>query len=423
MEVKKINITVNRITRVEGHGKLVVRSSDGKPAEVRWEVTESPRFFELMLRGRPWHDAHVLASRICGICSVSHQFASLAATEAAFGIQPSEQTMLLRRLLYIGEMIESHMLHVYLMASPDFFGTSSIFPLMETNKDIVLAGLRLKKLGNEIMELVGGRAVHPQAAIVGGFGRLPDKQILLYLQKRLHEVLPDLEDTVKVFKQLDVPQFFRETEYIALKYPGEYALVRGLICSTDTGATPLDQYLDITNEYCIPPSTAKFTKHARESYAVGALARININYDHLNPLAKKAAAELGLKPICCNPFLNTRAQIVETIHEVEEGQYAVDRLLQIGVREEKISVTVKAGQGVGAVEAPRGLLIHDYSYDESGRIVKANCVIPTNQNHANIQRDLEALVQKNLSKSEKNIKLLCEMLIRSYDPCISCSTH
>jgi coenzyme F420-reducing hydrogenase alpha subunit len=423
VEVKKINITVNRITRVEGHGKLVVRSSDGKPAEVRWEVTESPRFFELMLRGRPWHDAHVLASRICGICSVSHQFASLAATEAAFGIQPSEQTMLLRRLLYIGEMIESHMLHVYLMASPDFFGTSSIFPLMETNKDIVLAGLRLKKLGNEIMELVGGRAVHPQAAIVGGFGRLPDKQILLYLQKRLHEVLPDLEDTVKVFKQLDVPQFFRETEYIALKYPGEYALVRGLICSTDTGATPLDQYLDITNEYCIPPSTAKFTKHARESYAVGALARININYDHLNPLAKKAAAELGLKPICCNPFLNTRAQIVETIHEVEEGQYAVDRLLQIGVREEKISVTVKAGQGVGAVEAPRGLLIHDYSYDESGRIVKANCVIPTNQNHANIQRDLEALVQKNLSKSEKNIKLLCEMLIRSYDPCISCSTH
>ncbi len=422
MEVKKINITVNQITRVEGHGKLVVRSSNGI-TEVRWEVTESPRFFELMLRGRPWHDAHVLASRICGICSVSHQFASLAATEAAFGIQPSEQTMLLRKLLYIGEMVESHMLHVYLLASPDFFGTGSIFPLMETNKDIVLSGLRLKKLGNEIMELVGGRAVHPQAATVGGFGRLPDKQILLYLQKRLQEALPDLEATVQVFKQLDVPQFFRETEYIALKYPGEYALVRGLICSTDTGTTPLDQYLDITNEYTAPPSTAKFTKHARESYAVGALARININYDHLNPLAKKAAAELGLKPICCNPFMNTRAQIVETIHAVEEGQYAIDRLLQIGVREEKISVTVKAGQGIGAIEAPRGLLIHDYRYDDNGRIVKANCVIPTNQNHANIQRDLEALVQNNLSKSEKNIKLLCEMLIRSYDPCISCSTH
>jgi sulfhydrogenase subunit alpha len=161
----------------------------------------------------------------------------------------------------------------------------------------------------------------------------------------------------------------------------------------------------------------------RESYAVGALARININYDHLNPLAKKAAEELGLKPICCNPFMNTVAQIVETIHEVEEGQYVVERLLQSGVREEKILVEAKAGQGVGAVEAPRGLLIHDYSYDENGRIVKANCVIPTNQNHANIQQDLEALVQRNLSKSEKNLRLLCEMLIRSYDPCISCSTH
>jgi len=150
---------------------------------------------------------------------------------------------------------------------------------------------------------------------------------------------------------------------------------------------------------------------------------LNINYEHLNPLAKKAAAELGLKPICCNPFMNTTAQIVETIHEVEEGQYTIERLLQSDVREEKISVPVKTGQGIGAVEAPRGLLIHDYRYDESGRIVRANCVIPTNQNHANIQQDLETLVQNNLSKSEKNLKLLCEMLIRSYDPCISCSTH
>jgi coenzyme F420-reducing hydrogenase alpha subunit len=423
LEVKKVNIKVNQITRVEGHGNLVVRSSNGTVDEVRWEVTESPRFFELMLKGRPWHDAHVLASRICGICSVAHQFASLAATEAAFGIQPSEQTILLRKLLYVGEMIESHMLHVYLLASPDFFGTDSIFPLMQSNRNIVLTGLRLKKLGNDIMELIGGRMVHPQAATVGGFARLPHKQTLLYLQKRLQEALPDLEATVKLFKQLDVPQFFRETEYIALKHPDEYALTRGLICSTDTGTTPLDQYLDITNEYCVPHSTAKFTKHVRESYAVGALARININYEHLNPLAKKAAAELGLKPICCNPFMNTTAQIVETIHEVEEGQYTIERLLQSDVREEKISVPVKTGQGIGAVEAPRGLLIHDYRYDESGRIVRANCVIPTNQNHANIQQDLETLVQNNLSKSEKNLKLLCEMLIRSYDPCISCSTH
>lgn len=421
--MRQINIKTNQITRVEGHGNLVVKASKGKVDEVRWEVTESPRFFELMLRGRPWYEAHVLASRICGICSVSHQLASLAATEAALGVQPSEQTVLLRKLLYVGEMIESHMLHVYLLASPDFLDAGSIFPLMHSNRDIVLTGLRLKKLGNDIMELIGGRAVHPQAAIVGGFGRLPHKQTLLYLKKRLQQALPDLETTIKLFKQFDVPQFIRETEYVALRHPDEYALIRGLICSTDTGIAPLDKYSDITNEYCVPHSTAKFTKHVRESYMVGALARLNINYNRLNPLAKKAAAELGLKAMCHNPFMNTLAQIVETIHEVEEGQYVIKRLLESGVSEEKISIQVKEGRGVGAVEAPRGLLIHDYTYDESGCIAKANCVIPTNQNHANIQRDLETLVQDNLNKNQKELKLLCEMLIRSYDPCISCSTH
>ena len=421
--MKNINVNVNQISRVEGHGRLVVRSSDGKTPEVRWEVTESPRFFELMLRGRPWYDAHVLASRICGICSVSHQFASLAATEAAFGIHLSEQTILLRKLLYIGEMIESHMLHVYLLASPDFLGAGSIFPLTETNSDLVLTGLRLKKLGNDIMELIGGRAIHPQSATVGGFGRLPDKQSLLYLEKRLQEALPDVEATVKLFKKLDVPQFYRETEYISLKHPDEYALIRGSICSTDTGTVSLDQYLDTTNEYCVSHSTAKFAKHVRESYAVGALARININHDQLYPLAAQVADELGIQPICCNPFMNTLAQIVETMHEIEEGQNIVKRLLENGIKEEKFAVEFQAGQGIGAVEAPRGLLIHDYSYDNTGHIVKANCVIPTNQNHANIQHDLESLVQVNLNKSEDSLRQLCEMLIRSYDPCISCSTH
>lgn len=421
--MKNINVNVNQISRVEGHGRLVVRSSDGKTPEVRWEVTESPRFFELMLRGRSWHDAHVLASRICGICSVSHQFASLAATEAAFGIHLSEQTILLRKLLYIGEMIESHMLHVYLLASPDFLGAGSIFPLTETNSDLVLTGLRLKKLGNDIMELIGGRAIHPQSATVGGFGQLPDKQSLLYLEKRLQEALPDVEATVKLFKKLDIPQFYRETEYISLKHPDEYALIRGSICSTDTGTVSLDQYLDTTNEYCVPHSTAKFAKHVRESYAVGALARININHDQLYPLAAQVANELGIQPICCNPFMNTLAQIVETMHEIEEGQNIVKRLLENGIKEEKFAVEFQAGQGVGAVEAPRGLLIHDYSYDNTGHIVKANCVIPTNQNHANIQHDLESLVQSNLTKSKDSLRQLCEMLIRSYDPCISCSTH
>jgi sulfhydrogenase subunit alpha len=421
--MSKLNININHVARVEGHGNLVVRSFNGQVPEVRWEVAESPRFFELMLKGRPWHDAHVLSSRICGICSVSHQFASLAATEAAFGIRPSEQTILLRKLLYVGEMIESHMLHVYLLAGPDFLGTESIFPLLRTNRELILSGLKLKKLGNNIMESIGGRAVHPQAATVGGFGRVPQKQTLLSLQKKLQESEPYLEATVKLFKILELPRFSRETEYVSLKYPGEYALVRGAICSTKTGMAPLEQYRDIASEYCVPHSTAKFAKHNGESYVVGALARMNINRDQLHPKAVEASRELGLQPMSSNPFMNTVAQIVETIHEVEEGKEIVKRLLENGIAEEKPSVAFQAGRGVGAVEAPRGLLIHDYAYDENGNITEANCIIPTNQNHASIQHDLEMLVRSNLIKGEDEIKRLCEMLVRSYDPCISCSTH
>jgi len=423
VEVRKIDIKVNQLTRVEGHGNIIVKATDGKVEEVRWEVTESPRFFEVMLRGRPWHETHVLASRICGICSVSHQLAALEATEAAFDIQPSEQTILLRKLLYCGEVIESHILHLYFLAGPDFLGVGSVFPLLDSHKDVVLHGLRLKKLGNDIIEVIGGRAVHPQAARVNGFGRLPGKQDLLYLQRKLKNALPDLEATVEFFKGFQLPEFSRETEFIALKHPKEYAFIRGNISSTDTGIATLEQYLEITNEYCVPHSTAKFAKHVRESYAVGALARINNNYEQLNPLAVKAAKELGLKPTCCNPFMNNIAQVVETIHEVEEGIGLIDQLLRTGIQEENIVVPIKAGRGIGAVEAPRGLLIHDYIYDDNGYIVKANCVIPTNQNHANIQHDLEALIPHYLNKGEDELRLLCEMLVRAYDPCISCSTH
>ncbi|MFW6115093.1 MAG: Ni/Fe hydrogenase subunit alpha [Thermodesulfobacteriota bacterium] len=423
MEVSTIRIKVNQLTRVEGHGNLIVKASQGKLEELRWEITESPRFFELMLRGRPWHDAHVLASRICGICSVSHQLASIQATEAAFGIQPSGQTILLRRLLYVGEIIESHILHLYFLALPDFLNAQSTFSLMKSHQDTVLCGARLKKLGNDIMEIIGGRAVHPQAAVVNGFGRLPTKRALLNLRDSLEQSLPDLQATVDLFKGFELPDFSRETEYISLRNPEEYAFIRGSICSTDTGTAGLKDYLEITNEYCVPHSTAKLARHVRSSYAVGALARINNNFSQLHPLAKDAAAELSLQPMCFNPFMNHMAQVVETIHEMEEGIEVIEDLLRVGIQDEQISVTPRAGRGIGAVEAPRGLLIHDYSYGEDGHITGANCVIPTGQNHGNIQEDLEELVSDRLDKNEDELRLLCEMLIRAYDPCISCSTH
>jgi sulfhydrogenase subunit alpha len=421
--VREININVHHLPRVEGHANLIVKASNGKVPEVRWEVIEPPRFFETMLRGRPWHDAHVLASRICGICSVSHQLASIQATEAAFGIQPSEQTLLLRKLLYAGEVIESHVLHLYFLALPDFLRIGSVFPVMESDREVALRGLRLKKLGNDIMTIVGGRPVHPQAAQVNGFGRLPSRQDLELLEAKLEEAMPDLEETVALFKKLKVPDFRRETEFIALKHPDEYAFIRGAVSSTDTGLTPLEKYLEITNEYSVPHSTAKFAKHARASYAVGALARINNNSEQLRPLARRAMNELGLEPITHCPFENNIAQMVEVIQVVEEALEIVVRLVEEGVHDEDIAVPVKAGRGIGAVEAPRGLLIHDYTYDDGGYITRANCVIPTNQNHGNIQHDLEDLVSLNADKGEDELRLLCEMLVRSYDPCISCSTH
>jgi sulfhydrogenase subunit alpha len=419
--MSKINIEIKQLTRVEGHGKLVIKATDGKVDTVSWQVEEAPRFFEMMLKGRPWHDAHVLASRVCGICSVSHQLASLQATEAAFGLQPSEQTLQLRQLLDAGENIESHFLHICVLAGPDFAGAGSIFPL--TDKKGVLAGLRLKRLGNELMEIIGGRSIHPQATAVNGFGRLPRVQDLLLLKKHLQEALPDLDASVDLLKNFDMPDFSRETEFLALKNPHEYAFIRGDIASTDTGTAPVVQYMDIIKEFVAPPSTAKFARHVRDSFAVGALARFNINYDQLRPRAKAAANELGLKPLCYNPFMTTPAQVVECIHEVEESLETIAQLLNRGIHEEKNRVMVKAGRGISAVEAPRGLLVYDYTFDENGLITKANCVIPTNQNHANIQKDLEGLVSSNVNLNEVQLRLLCEMLVRAYDPCISCSTH
>ncbi len=403
--MRKIDIAVKQITRVEGHGDLILKAEDGKVTEVRWEVTESPRFFEVMLRGRPWHDAHVLASRICGICSVSHRLASLQATEAALGVTPSEQTVLQRKLVYVGEVIESHILHVYFLAAPDFLGAGSVFPLMEKDPETVRRGLRLKNLGNDIMDVVGGRRVHPQAIQVGRFGRLPDGRALESLSAGLKAALPDLDATLELFKKLSLPDFSRDTEFISLKHPAEYAFIRGDLSSTDTGLSPADRYLEITREYVVPHSTAKFARHARNSYAVGALARFNNNSGQLHPRAAAAA------------------QVVETVHEVEEAMEAIARLLETGTKPEEPHVPIRPGRGVGAVEAPRGLLIHDYTYDERGFLTAVNLVIPTNQNHANIQHDLEAFAPTLLGREEQEIRMLCEALVRSYDPCISCSTH
>ncbi len=419
----QLNINVHHVTRVEGHGNITVNARDGKIEEITWAISEPPRFFEAMFRGLSYKDVTWIAPRICGICSIAHSNCSIQATEAAFGVQPSEQTILLRELLEHAETLQSHVLHFYFLAAPDFLGAGSAFSLAHTHKEAVLRALRLKKLANDLADLIGGRKVHPITCIVGGFTRVPEVSQLRVMQQRLTQAMDDLKETVKLFKGLNIPDFFRETEYIALKDPAEYAFISGNITSTDTGIAPIASYLQITNEFCVPHSTAKFTRHNRDSYMVGALARFNNNFIQLSPEAQEAAENFGLTPICHNPYMISMAQIVESIHIVEDGLKLIDQLIQRGINEEKLDVKVKSGRGIGAVEAPRGTLFHDYVYDDHGILTEANCIVPTNQNHNNIQKDMEALVPSIIHKSQEEITHMLEMLVRAYDPCISCSTH
>jgi sulfhydrogenase subunit alpha len=421
--VSTSKINVHYITRVEGHGDIVLNAVDGKIEELKWKVIEAPRFFEAMLRGRNYNDVPIIASRICGICSIAHTLASVKAVEAAFGMNPTEQTVILRKLLHNAEYLESHVLHTLFLAAPDYLGVPSVFPLVETHKDVVVMALRLKKLAYNLAEIIAGRKTHPLGCVVGGFSVTPDLNELKSIKKRFEAARADFETIVKLFKTLKVPEFKRETEYIALRDSRDYALVNGDIASSDHQTLPVSSYLEVTNEFCVPWSTAKYTRHKRDSYMVGALARFNLNFKQLLPQAKKAAADLGLESPNYNPYMITLAQLVEAVHVVEDSINIIDHLASTGLKEEFPTVRVKAGRGVGAVEAPRGLLIHDYTFDGKGILTGANCIIPTNQNHNNIQKDMEALVPGILNLSEDEIRLRLEMLVRSYDPCISCSTH
>jgi coenzyme F420-reducing hydrogenase alpha subunit len=308
-------------------------------------------------------------------------------------------------------------------------GVGSVIPLASSNPEEVKTVLRLHRNANEMSNLLCGRTTHPQRLIPGGFSKIPSIRELTELRNKLKNSISDLQAVAELIKSVahKLPDFTRETEFIALTKPDEYALYDGDLASSDTGTAPVNEYLSFTNEYIVPTSTAKRAKHARESYMVGALARLNINFERLSPLAKKITELFSLKPVSHNPFMNNVAQLVEVVHSVEDSIRLIDELEAAGLQRQpdyhKPEVKVKAGRGVGAVEVPRGILFHDYTYNEKGICTKANCVIPTNQNHGNIELDMKALLPNVLGKPEKEIELSLEMLVRAYDPCISCSTH
>jgi len=417
-------IDVHHVTRVEGHGDIIVEVSDGKLKECRFEVVETPRFFEAMLRGRPYLEASHITSRICGICATGHATASLRASEKALGVELSEQTKLLRKLAFHGEILDSHVLHAYMLIVPDFLGVGSVIPLATSHRDVVLRALRMKKLAGDICAAVTGRHTHPIAMTVGGFTHFPKLVELKELRKRLVDSRADVDATVELYAKLPWPLFERDTEYVSLTKPDEYAFIDGEILTSDGYRLPVEKYTEVTNEYLVPHSSAKLTRHTRDSYMVGALARFNNNYKQLHPRAKAAAEVLGIKPKVTNPFLNSAAQVVEIVHCVEDAINIIDQLLEQGITpEEPAPVNLRTADGVGVCEVPRGMLIHHYWIGEDGKITGANCIIPTNQNVANIEADMRAFVLQILDKPVDTMQLELEMLVRAYDPCISCSVH
>jgi sulfhydrogenase subunit alpha len=394
------------------------------------EVVEPPRYFEAMLKGFPYADVALITSRICGICSVGHQMTSLKATEKALDIPVSEQTVLLRKLLVYGATMQSHVLHIFFLAAPDLLGVPSVVPLASTHPDVVKMALRMKKLANDICDRLGGRTIHPNRLVPGGFTKLPSRADLEWIRDMLgKQMVPDAKASLALLKKLAprFPAFERETEYVGLASPTEYGFYDGKIASTDTGLVDVNDYLAVTNEFVVPHSTSKHCRHARSSYFVGALGRFNNNHALLNPLAKAAAVELGLTPVVKNPFLNTAVQLVETFHVVEESLTLIDVLLARGIKDEKPAAPgrLREGRGVEATEVPRGILFHDYIYDNRGQVVKANCIIPTTQNTQCIDDDMTALVPWMMDRgmSKEQMTLTLEMLVRAYDPCISCSVH
>jgi coenzyme F420-reducing hydrogenase alpha subunit len=418
-----MEIRVDHVTRVEGHGNVLASIKNGEVQKAIFEVVEANRFFEAFMRERSHEEVAHIASRICGICALSHNSASVQATEKALGIEVSEQTALMRRLIMDAEMVSSHALHVYFLVAPDLLGLKSVVPLVETDPDTVKLAFRVKTTAYDLAEVLVGRHTHPVAVVPGGYTSMPDATALAQMRERFVGLREDMRTTVELLKQLELPAFERETEYVSLQQPDHYSFYAGDIVSTDGGQVAADDYLDAFSEFLVDHSTAKHCRWNRDSYMVGALARVNNNWKQLHPEAQKVMEELGFKPPVCSTFMNNIAQFVETVHSIEDAIALMDQLLARGLKEEDIPPVTKHGRGVGVVEAPRGLLIHDYTYDERARLVEANCIIPTNQNYANLDRDLEAFAKQIADQPKDDVELKLEMLVRAYDPCISCSVH
>ncbi|MCA1909080.1 MAG: Ni/Fe hydrogenase subunit alpha [Magnetospirillum sp.] len=415
-------IKVEALARVEGEGSLHVKVKDGLIKELHFGIFEPPRFFEAFLRGRDFREVPDITARICGICPIAYLMGASQAMEDILGITVTKPIRDLRRLIYCGEWIESHALHVYMLHAPDFLGLADALELAKVDRALVENALRLKKVGNEILETIGGRAIHPVALKVGGFYKLPTKKQVRALEEELKWAVETSIATVKLVGGFDFPDIEQDYNFMALRHPDEYAIHEGRLVTSSGLDFPVSQFLDHVEEEHVPWSNALHGKPKDGgNHHVGPLARYNLNYDKLGKTAQAAAKAAGLGPVVRNPFQSIVVRAVELVQVCEDAL----KLVQ-GYEESDrayIEAPVRAGEGHGCTEAPRGICYHRYRIDADGSVLDARIVPPTAQNQKVIELDLWKVVQANLTKSDDEIKWRAEQAIRNYDPCISCATH
>ncbi len=415
-------IKVETLARVEGEGALYVKLKGDQVQDVKLKIYEPPRFFEAFLRGRHFSEVPDIVARICGICPIAYQMSAVYAIERALGAGIDPSVRLLRRLFYCGEWIESHALHVYMLHAPDFLGYPDAIAMARDHQAIVQQGLRLKKAGNRIVALLGGREIHPVSAAVGGFYKAPSKSALRELVDELTWALDASLDTARWVSGFDFPDFKQDYEFVSLSHPEEYPFNEGRIVSNRGLDIDASAFEDTFTEQHVQHSNALHSVlRGRDSYMVGPLARFNLNFDKLPDVARQAARDCGLQPPCLNPFRSIVVRAIELVFACHEALRVIRDYEPPATA--RAQVTARASTGWAATEAPRGLLYHRYGLDPDGLIASANIVPPTSQNQKRIEEDLWHFVSQIATRPADEITWKCEQAVRNYDPCISCATH
>jgi coenzyme F420-reducing hydrogenase alpha subunit len=415
-------IKVEQLARVEGEGGIFVKIADGKVAEAKLKIFEPPRFFEAFLRGRDFSEAPDITARICGICPIAYQMSSVHAMEDALGITVEGQLRQLRRLIYCGEWIESHVLHIFMLHAPDFLGYEDSLELAKDKPELVSMALKMKKIGNDLVALLGGREIHPINVRVGGFYRVPSKSELTPLLEHLEWGLEKSLETARLTATLEFPSFEEDYNFVALRHPDEYPFNGGRIVSSAGLDIAIREYEFNFEERHIPHANALHSvQKGIGPYMVGPLARFNLNHDRLTPLARKTAQEIGLTPPVRNPFKSIMVRAIETIFAYEEAIRIINQYTPPD--RPALEVWPQAGIGFGASEAPRGMLYHRYRISDDGTILDAKIVPPTSQNQATIEGDLRRFATEYINLDRPQLTWKLEQAVRNYDPCISCATH